>query len=242
MRYRWRLGRYVFPADWIVECTEKSLKSLNTDYIDVQQLHAWTPPYLQQVEWYETLTRLKEQGKIRAFGVSVNDWDPYGGVDLVKSELTDTVQVIYNIFEQRPAEALLPVALEHDVGILVRVPFEEGVLTGKIGSGYTFSKENWRKDFLMPERLREIAPRLEALKQFLSKDHPILATLALKFCLSHPAVSTVIPGMRRVTHTEANCATSDGKLLSAGELEMLKTHAFVHGWSYPWANKSVFDK
>ncbi len=224
-----------FPADWIVECTEKSLKNLNTDYIDVQQLHAWTPPYIQQSEWYETLMRLKEQGKIRAFGVSANDWDPYGPTDLVKSGLINTVQVIYNIFEQRPAEALLPAALEHRVGIIVRVPFEEGLLTGRMGPDHTFDEGDWRADWLTPERLQEAARHVEALKSFLAEDRPTLAALALKFCLSHPAVSAVIPGMRRMTHVEANCAVSDGKLLSAEELEALKAHAFVHGWSYPWS-------
>ena len=224
-----------FPADWIIECTEKSLKNLDTDYIDVQQLHAWTPPYAEQLEWYEALTRLKEQGKIRAFGVSANDWDPYGPVGLVKSGLTDTVQVIYNIFERRPAEALLPAALEHDVGIIVRVPFEEGLLTGKMGPDYVFDAGDWRADWLSPERLQEAAQRVEALKPFLAEDRPTLAALALKFCLSHPAVSTVIPGMRRLAHVQANCAASDGKLLSSEEIEALKAHAFAHGWSYPWS-------
>lgn len=238
--YRWPVLPHepiteTFPADWIIECTEKSLQNLNTDYIDVQQLHAWTPSYLQQLEWYEALARLKEEGKIRAFGVSANDWDPYGPVDLVKSGLIDTVQVIYNIFEQRPAEALLPAALEHNVGIIVRVPFEEGLLTGQMGPDHVFEEADWRAHWLTPERLREAARRVEALKPFLAEDRPTLAALALKFCLSHPAVSTVIPGMRRPAHVEANCAVSDGKLLPAEELEALKAHAFVHGWSYPWS-------
>ncbi len=238
--YRWPVLPHepvseTFPAGWIVECTEQSLKNLNTDYIDVQQLHAWTPPYTQQLEWYEALQRLREQGKIRAFGVSANDWDPYGPVGLIQSGLTDTVQVIYNIFEQRPAEALLPAALEHHVGIIVRVPFEEGLLTGKMGPDYQFEEGDWRAHWLTPERLREAARRVEALKSFLAPDRPTLAALALKFCLSHPAVSTVIPGMRRVANVEANCAVSDSKLLSPADLEALKAHAFAHGWSYPWS-------
>jgi aryl-alcohol dehydrogenase-like predicted oxidoreductase len=226
-----------FPADWVISCTEKSLKHLGSDYIDVQQLHAWTPAYTEQLDWYEGLMRLKEQGKIRAFGVSANDWDPYGPVGLVRSGLVDTVQVIYNIFEQRPAEQLLPAALEHHVGIIVRVPFEEGLLTGQIGPNHRFSEDDWRRDWLTPERLREVAPRIEALKAFLGPDRPTLAALALKFVLSHPAVSTVIPGMSKVGHVEANCAVSDGKLLSDEELEALRAHAFVHGWKYPWSQE-----
>ena len=224
-----------FPADWIIECTERSLRNLGTDYIDIQQLHAWTPPYLEQLEWYEALTRLRDQGKVRAIGVSANDWDPYGPVGLVESGLIDTVQVIYNIFEQRPAEKLLPAALERGVGVIVRVPFEEGLLTGAIGPGHVFEAGDWRAKWLTPQRLQEVAPRVEALRAFLTEDRPTLAALALKFCLSHPAVSTVIPGMRTQAHVEANCAASDGKLLSAAELEALREHAFAHGWGYPWS-------
>jgi len=226
-----------FPAEWIVECTEESLRKLATDYLDVQQLHAWTPVYVEQLEWYEALKRLKEQGKIRAFGVSTNDWDPYGPVGLVESGLTDTVQVIYNIFEQRPAEQLLPAALEHNVGIIVRVPFEEGLLTGAIGPDFEFEENDWRGEWLTPERLAEAARRVEKLKAFLSNDRPTLAALALKFVLSHPAVSSVIPGMRRVAHVEANIAVSDGKYLTRDDLEALRAHAFAHGWAYPWSQR-----
>jgi aryl-alcohol dehydrogenase-like predicted oxidoreductase len=224
-----------FPADWIIQCTERSLKKLDTDYLDVQQLHAWTDAYLQQTEWLEALQKLKRQGKIRAIGVSVNDWDAYGGVGLGKSGLVDSIQVIYNIFEQRPAERLFPAVLESHTGIIVRVPFEEGLLTGALKPGYKFAEGDWRASWLTPERLEEAEPRIESLKQFLAPDHPTLAALALKFCLSHPATTTVIPGMRRVANVEANASTSDGKLLDKKTLEQLKSHAFTHGWIYPWS-------
>ncbi len=241
--YRWPVlphepASETFPADWIVTCTEESLRNLNTDYIDVQQLHAWTPPYVDQLEWYDALSRLKDAGKVRAFGVSANDWDPYGPVGAVEAGLLDSVQVIYNIFEQRPAEALLPAALAHNVGIIVRVPFEEGLLTGQFGPGHRFEADDWRADWLTPARLAEAAPRVAALKRFLGPDRPTLAALALKFCLSHPAVSTVIPGMRSAMRVEANCAVSDDLLLTETELTALKEHAFVHGWAYPWAQGS----
>jgi aryl-alcohol dehydrogenase-like predicted oxidoreductase len=223
-----------FPADWIIECTEQSLKNLGSDYLDVQQLHAWTPAYLQQTEWLEALQKLKQQGKIRAFGISANDWDPYGAVDLVRSGTIDSVQVIYNIFEQRPAEQLLPAAMEHGVGILARVPFEEGLLTGAFPPGYRFADDDWRKDWLTPERLEIAQGKLEALRAFLAADRPTLAALALKFCISHPAVSSVIPGMRRISNVEANTSVSDGALLSPETLAELKKHAFWHGWYYPW--------
>ena len=225
----------VFPADWIVECAEQSLRHLNTDYIDVLQLHAWTPPYVHADAWYQGMMRLKEQGKVRAFGVSSNDWDPYGPVTLIESGLIDAVQVIYNIFEQRPAEQLLPAALKHNVGIIVRVPFEEGLLTGRLVPGYVFPEGDWRGSWLTPDRLEIAARRVAALRAFLAEDRPTLAALALKFVLSHPAVSTVIPGMRRSEHVVANCAVSDGKLLDQDVLAALYDHAFVHGWSYPWS-------
>jgi aryl-alcohol dehydrogenase-like predicted oxidoreductase len=224
-----------FPADWIVECTERSLRKLGTDYLDVQQLHAWTNAYLDRSEWLDALQRLQQQGKIRAFGVSVNDWDPYGGVNLIKSDLIDTVQVIYNIFEQRPEEQLLPAALDHNVGILARVPFEEGLLTGTLQPGHQFAKGDWRADWLTPERLEIAHEKVEALKSFLAPDRPTLAALALKYILSHPAVSTVLPGMRRIENVEANSAVSDGVFLPDDVVRQLKQHAFAHGWFYPWS-------
>lgn len=225
----------IFPKDWVIECTENSLKHLGTDYLDVMQLHAWTDAYCQQTEWLEAFQTLKQQGKIRAFGVSVNDWDAYGGVGLAKAGLVDSIQIIYNIFEQRPADALLPAALASQTGIIVRVPFEEGLLTGAIKPGYKFAKGDWRADWLTADRLAEAAPRVEALGKFLAPDRPTLSSLALKFCLSHPAVSTVIPGMRKTSNVEANTAASDGKLLDEDTLRQLKEHAFTHGWSYPWS-------
>jgi aryl-alcohol dehydrogenase-like predicted oxidoreductase len=224
-----------FPAAWIVECTEKSLHALRTDYLDVQQLHAWTPPYLRQPEWHEALAKLKAQGKVRAFGVSANDWDPDGPVELVRSGLIDSVQVIFNIFEQRPAERLLPAALANGVGVIVRLPFEEGLLTGKLGPDHRFGEGDWRSEWLTPDRLREAARRVDGLRPLLGDEARMLPELALKFCLSHPAVSTVIPGMRSVEHVRRNCAASDRRPLSAETVQALKGHAFPHGWAYPWS-------
>jgi aryl-alcohol dehydrogenase-like predicted oxidoreductase len=224
-----------FSREWIRKCTETSLNRLGTDYLDVQQLHAFPAEYVAQLEWYDALQELKEEGKIRAFGCSAHDWDPFGPVEAMDSSLLETVQVIYNIFEQRPENKLLPTAQVNNVGIIARVPFEEGLLTGTIGPDTTFPKGDWRNDWLTPERKAEAAERVEALKQFLGPNCPTLPALALKFCLSHPAVSSVIPGMRSVKHVEANCAVSDGKLLSEETRAALKSHAFTHGWAYPWS-------
>lgn len=229
--------RETFPPDWIIQCTDKSLRHLRTDYLDVQQLHAWTDSYTEQLDWMDALAKLRQQGKVRYFGVSANDWDPYGPVNAMRAGLLDTVQVIYNLFEQRPTERMFPAALEKNVGIIVRVPFEEGLLTGAFGADHEFEKDDWRAGWLTRERLAEAAARVDKLRAFLRDDRPTLAALALKFCLSHPAVSTVIPGMRKVKHVEANCAVSDGRVLTEGELAALAQQAFVHGWKYPWAQE-----
>jgi aryl-alcohol dehydrogenase-like predicted oxidoreductase len=227
----------VFPEDWIVQITERSLSNLKVDCLDLQQLHSWTPAFLKQPVWLEALQKLKKQGKIKSFGVSANDWDPYGATELARSGLIDSVQVIYNIFEQRPAEKLFSAAIEANVGIIARVPFEEGLLTGNFGPEVKMDPNDWRSKWMTPERRREAAGRVDALKKFLKPDRPTLAALALKFCLSHPAVSTVIPGMRRISHVDSNCAVSDGKLLSKQEIKELEKHKWVHGWLYPWAEK-----
>jgi aryl-alcohol dehydrogenase-like predicted oxidoreductase len=224
-----------FPADWIIACTEETLRRLGTDYLDVQQLHAWADAYTYRDEWFEALTRLRDQGKIRSFGVSANDWDPYNTVNLVASGRCDTVQVIYNLFEQRPAERLLPAALEHHVGIIARVPLEEGLLTGKIRPGHVFEEGDWRAEWLTPERLAAVEPRLKALEAELTPPYTSLPTLALKFILSHPAVSTVIPGMRHPAHVAENAAVSDLPPLPPDLLARLQQHRFIHGWAYPWA-------
>jgi len=226
-----------FPADWVIQCTEKSLANLNIERLDLQQFHAWSPAYVQQTEWLDGVNKLKKQGKIKSFGVSANDWDPYGTVEATRRGMVDSIQVIYNIFEQRPAEKLFPAALEANVGIIVRVPFEEGLLTGQFGPEVQIDPNDWRSQWLTPPRRREAATRVEALRQFLAADRPTLAALALKFCLSHPAVSTVIPGMRKTSHVQSNCAVSDGKLLPDAQLQKLHEHQFVHGWPYPWAEK-----
>ncbi len=229
--------RETFPADWIVECTEKSLKNLGSDYIDVQQLHAWTDNYMEEDEWLSAFMRLKQDGKIRAAGISANDGDPGGCIDAVKSGVIDTLQVIYNIFEQRPAQELFPAAEENDIGIIVRVPFEEGLLTGGIGPETIFEKRDRRSCYMTPERIAEVSSRLAKLEKYIRDDIPSYAALALKFTISHSTVSTVIPGMRRKDHVESNILVSDSIYLTEDELTDLRQHMFIHGWSYPRAGK-----
>jgi aryl-alcohol dehydrogenase-like predicted oxidoreductase len=230
-------ARDTFPSDWVIEQTESSLRRLKTDYLDLQQFHAWTPAYVTETDWLPAIDKLKQQGKIRAWGVSANDWDPYGTTTLVESGLVDSIQVIYNLFEQRPAEQLFPAAQKHNVGIIVRVPFEEGLLTGEMTPDYQFAPGDWRKDWLTPDRLAKAKQRTDKLRPFLTTDTPTLAALALKFILAHPAVSTVIPGMRRLKNVDANTDVPASKPLPKETVTQLENHRFIHNWSYPWAQK-----
>jgi aryl-alcohol dehydrogenase-like predicted oxidoreductase len=154
-------------------------------------------------------------------------------VRLAKSGRVDAIQVIYNIFEQTPERELFPAALANGVGILPRVPFEEGALTGAIRPGAQFHPDDWRGQYFTPERLTELAEHVDPLKQFLDTDTPDLPLLALRFCLHHPAVSSVLPGMRRTANVEANMRAADVRL-STRTLEALRAHDWDHGWSYPW--------
>lgn len=224
----------VFPQDWIISTVEESLRNLETDCLDLIQLHCWTERFNEELDWYEAFVKLRDQGKVRYFGVSVNDWDPYGGVSLVESDRMDGIQVIYNIFEQRPAERLFPAAIEHNVGIIARVPFEEGLLTGKIGPGYEFPEKDWRARWLSGGRLEEAWEHVQALR-WVENESRTMAQAALKFILAHPAVSTVIPGMRSARHVDENAAVSEEVALAPEEVERLKSHAWVHGFGYPWA-------
>ena len=216
-----------FPASWITQCTERSLKHLRLDCIDLQQLHVWTGAWLKETEWLETLQRLKRDGKIKYFGVSVNDHDPAGAVELARAGVIDTVQVIYNVFDQTPADALLPLCQSQDIGVIARVPFDEGSLTGALTTETTFDRSDWRRAYFKGPRLRETVERANRLKPVLVRDGiKTLAQGALTFVLSHPAVSTVIPGMRSVEHLDENLAVVDQPRLDAATLGTLKQHAW----------------
>ncbi len=222
--------RQAFPADWILTCTEQSLRHLEADCLELQQLHVWRDEWLAESEWQEVVQRLKQQGKIRFFGVSIIDHQPNSALELVRSGLVDTVQVIYNIFDQSPEEALFPLCRAHDVGVVARVPFDEGGLTGRLTPNTTFPLKSVQSFYFRGDRLRETCERVDRLRPLLGAEIKAVAQLALKFCLSHPAVSTVIPGMRRPEHVEANCAVSDGRPLSPETLAALRAHAWARNF------------
>lgn len=213
-----------FTAQHIRECTEESLRRLGRDYVDVQQFHVWAPGWLGQGDWLEEVDRLKQEGKIRAFGISVNDHEPASAVEAVRSGVLDSIQVIYNIFDQSPQDELLPAALEHGVGVIVRVALDEGGLTGTIRPGTTFEPDDWRSQYFRDDRPAQVAERVDAILRDLEIEADQLPETALRFVLSHPAVSTVIPGMRKPANVDRNVKVGDGVPLSDHVLAKLAAH------------------
>lgn len=222
----------VFPPDYIADCAEQSLRNLQVDCIDLLQLHVWNPEWNNREDWYEALRRLQEQGKIAYFGVSINDHEPDGAVPLVESGRVDTVQVIYNIFDQSPEDRLFPACQARDVGVIARVPFDEGSLTGTIRPDTEFPPGDWRNEYFKGDRKRQVYERVRELEKLLGDEVKTLPELALRFCLHHPAVSSVIPGMRKVEHVAANAAVGDAPPLSSSLIQELRKHRWVRNF-YP---------
>jgi aryl-alcohol dehydrogenase-like predicted oxidoreductase len=216
--------RDAFPYDHIISSTEQSLRNLGLEQIDLQQFHVWTDEWTDEAEWYDAITRLKEEGKIRYFGISINDHEPGSALQVGASGKVDAFQVIYNIFDQSPETDLFPLCREKNIGILARVPLDEGGLTGAITSSTTFAPGDFRNNYFKGNRKEHLEARVKKLTPLLGGESATVAELALRFCLAAEAVSTVIPGMRTVRHAEANCRLSDGRTLSASLLQELGKH------------------
>jgi aryl-alcohol dehydrogenase-like predicted oxidoreductase len=213
-----------FPADHIRKWTERSLANLGMDVLDVQQFHVWSDEWVGRGSWLEGVHALKEEGLIRFFGVSINDHQPNNAIELVETGVVDTVQVIYNVFDQSPEDRLLAACEQHDVGVIVRVPFDEGALTGRIGAGTEFPEGDFRNDYFRGDRLEQVDEHVEAILSDLEISREELPEVALRYVLSQPAVSTVIPGMRTVRNVERNAAVGDGEGLPEEQVEALKRH------------------
>lgn len=216
----------VFPADYIIECTERSLRNLNVEKIDLQQFHVWHDNWAARTEWIEAISKLRQQGKVGHVGISINDYQPANVIKALRTGHVDAVQVIYNIFEQAPNDELYPVCQELNIGVLARVPFDEGGLTGAVKPDTVFPEDDFRSWFFRGNRKQKVFDRVEKLKTLLGSEAASLPELALRFTLSHDAVSTVIPGMRTIKHVESNIACSDGRKLTPELLEALKAFAW----------------
>jgi aryl-alcohol dehydrogenase-like predicted oxidoreductase len=218
--------RKVFTHDYIIMCTEQSLRNLGVETIDLQQLHVWHDNWTDESEWIEALIKLREQGKVRYFGLSLNDYQPWNAIRALRQGHIDTVQVIYNIFEQAPEDELYPVCQELNIGVIARVPFDEGGLTGAVRPDSVFPENDFRSWFFRGDRKQKVFDRVERLKSLLGAEAESLAELALRYTLNHDAVSAVIPGMRTGKHVTANISYSDGRKLSAETMSRLKEFAW----------------
>ena len=212
-----------YPPDHIEEYVNKSLENLGLDSLDLIQFHTWEDEWEEDHRWVKAMEELRSQGQIHAVGISINRWEPWNGVRAVRSGLVDAVQVIYNIFDQNPEDDLFPACKEMDVAIIARVPFDEGTLTGTLTKESTWSAGDWRNTYFVPENLHSSVEHADALKPVVPKGLT-MPEMALRFILDNPLVSTVIPGMRKTAHVEANLAVSDAPSLTQDLHAQLKSH------------------
>ena len=224
----------VFPADHVFQYVKKIREKLRTDVIDILQFHVWDDSWADEREFHQTVRDLKRQGLIRYFGLSLNRWEPANGIKALRTGLVDVIQVIYNIFDQSPEDELFPVCRELNIGVIARVPFDEGSLGGKMTRETTFPADDWRAKYFGPENLPATMDRVDALKRDLG-DGVNLPETALRFVLSDPTVSTTIPGMRKEEHVRQNIAASDAGPLDQSGLSKLRAHRWDRKPA-PWSD------
>ena len=212
-----------FPASHIIEYTEKSLKNLGVECIDLQQFHVWEDSWADHDDWKGAIEKLKKQGKIKHIGISVNRWEPNNVLNTLQTGLIDAVQVIYNIFDQAPEDKLFPLCQKLDIGVIARVPFDEGSLTGTLTKSTVFPKDDWRSTYFVPENLNASVDHADALKPLIPPGMT-MPEMALRFILGNDDVHTIIPGMRKIRNVQMNVAVSDGKRLDRALQAKLKDH------------------
>lgn len=220
----------VFPPGYVRECAEQSLRNLGMETVDLLQLHVWNDDWADSAELRQEVDELRSDGRIRFFGISINDHQPHNGIRLIERGVVDTAQVIYNVFDQSPEDELFPACREQDVGVIARVPLDEGGLTGRIDGDTEFEGDDFRAHYFRGDRKHEVHERATAIASDLGIDEGNLANTALRFILSEPAVSTVIPGMRSLRNVERNVAASDAGPLPAEQRERLRAHRWVRNF------------
>jgi aryl-alcohol dehydrogenase-like predicted oxidoreductase len=213
----------VFPPDHIREYAEKSLASLGTESIDLLQFHVWNDAWADDLSWQRTVDALKTEGLVRAIGISINRWQPTNVLRALDTGLIESVQVVYNVFDQNPEDELFPACQEKNIAVIARVPFDEGSLTGTLTVDSTWPDGDFRNTYFRPENLIPTLERVERLRRHIPEGMT-MPELALRHILQHPAVSTVIPGMRKTKHVRENLATSDKDPLSDELMETLRAH------------------
>jgi len=214
-----------FPPEHIDEYVHKSLENLGIGGIDLIQFHTWEDSWVDDDRWAKKLDDLRRQGLIRAVGISINRWEPWNGLRAVKSGLIDAVQVIYNIFDQNPEDELFPACVAKDVAVIARCPFDEGTLTGTLTLDSHWPAGDWRNTYFVPQNLKTSVERAEALRPLIPSGMT-MPEMAIRFILNHSAVSTTIPGMRKLVNVESNFRAGE-----AGPLpESLHAELRKHRW------------
>ncbi len=221
-----------YPEQYLRENIAQRLAHLGVPKLDLLQLHTWTRAWNRNPTPFKVLRELQREGRVGLIGVSTPEQDQNSVIDLMRGGWIDAVQVIYNLFEQEPAAELLDVAQEHGVGVIVRVAFDEGALTGKFTAGTTFAPDDFRAKYFEGDRLGRAIAHADEIKRDLAGTGYTLAQAALKWVLAHPAVSTVIPGIRNVAQAEANCGVSDLPALPPPLVERLRRHNWRRGVWY----------
>ena len=224
----------VFPADHVFKYADLIRQKLGTDSIDLLQFHVWDDSWSDEPEFRETVEKLKRDRWSRFFGLSLNRWEPWNGIKALRTGLIDSVQVIYNIFDQSPEDELLPACKELNIGVIARVPLDEGSLGGKMTLQTKFPPDDWRSRYFGPENLSNTIPRVEKLKAILPPGMS-LPDMALRFILTNPVVSTTIVGMRKPEHVRQNIATSDAGPLDAALVQKLRAHRWDRK-PKPWSD------
>lgn len=213
-----------FPKDYIIEMTEKSLRHFNREYIDLQQFHVWTDDWADQDDWKEAVLKLKDQGKVLHFGISINDHQPTNGIKAGETGMIDSLQVIFNLFDQSPTDELFPFCLENNIAVLARVPFDEGSLTGAINPDTVFPEKDWRNHYFRGDRKQQVWERVQKIQQDISGECDTIAEAALRYIVGFEAVTSVIPGMRKEKNLTANVKSVENGPLSESLMEKMKAH------------------
>lgn len=212
-----------FPPEHIENFVNRSLRNAGLDSFDLVQFHTWEDTWLEDDAMINKVRDLKDQGLFHAIGISINRWEPWNGISAVETGFADTVQVIYNIFDQNPEDALFPACKANNVGVIARVPFDEGTLTGTLTKESTWPEGDWRNTYFVPANLNASVDRGEALKPLVPKGM-MMPEMALRFILAEETISTIIPGMRKPRHVQMNIKTSDDGPLEPEFVEALRAH------------------
>jgi aryl-alcohol dehydrogenase-like predicted oxidoreductase len=216
----------LYPTAYLIDQVEQSLRRLGVERIDLFQLHCWAPDGLRNLDWLEALSRLRDAGKIDRIGVSIRDYRPADGVELARSGLIDSIQVIYNIFEQLPARDLFPAAAEGDTAIIARVALDSGSLSGAWDAGTyaTWTPGSVLHTMFRDDRFAETLRRVQEVEKITAPSYDHLAEAAVRFVLDSPEVSTAILGMSTKRRIAENLSYADGAGLAAGLREQLTAY------------------